>query len=295
MGRQQQQGRNDQLRYAMMSAGAATRPEREDSHRDSVTPCEGAESTPVEEGGRQGSSGLNAGASPRGGNGSGENASSGNGSSDGESQRQQDDQGSARSGREPTGARAIEGDAGGRDERSDDRGGYGQDVRRFSGDDRLAGAGRRRWRRSPQCARDVMTRSPKSVRPTDSIQQIAQLMVDEDTGIIPVVENGRLMGVVTDRDIVCRLVASGTDLKTAKASEVMTSEVECVTEGDSLQEVLQLMGQHQIRRVAVVAKDDRLVGIISMADLAREADVDESLQDAFEEISAERSFWTRMR
>lgn len=75
----------------------------------------------------------------------------------------------------------------------------------------------------------------------------------------------------------------------------MSREVECVTEDDSLQEALALMGERQIRRVAVVARDDRLVGIISLADLAREADVDERLQEAFEEISAQRSFWSRFR
>jgi len=157
------------------------------------------------------------------------------------------------------------------------------------------GNGRRRWRRTPQQACDVMTRNPKTVQPSDTLQQIAKLMVDEDTGIIPVVDGGRLVGVVTDRDIVCRALARGVDMKTAKASDVMTDDVECVTENDALDEVLRIMGQQQIRRVAVVAKDDRLVGIVSMADLAREADVDEHLQDAFEEISSERGFWSRMR
>ncbi|MDO9022215.1 MAG: CBS domain-containing protein [Deltaproteobacteria bacterium] len=155
--------------------------------------------------------------------------------------------------------------------------------------------GRRRWRHSPQTARDVMTRNPKSVRPGDPVTQIAQLMVDEDAGIIPVVDGGKLVGVVTDRDIVCRMVVAGTDPKTVKASDVMSVDVECVTERDSLHEVLQIMGEHQVRRVPVVAKDDRLVGIISMADLAREADVDEQLQGAFEEISSERNFWSQLR
>lgn len=155
--------------------------------------------------------------------------------------------------------------------------------------------GRRRWRWSPQTARDVMTRSPKSVRPGDPVTQIAQLMVDEDAGIIPVVDGGRLVGVVTDRDIVCRMVVAGTDPRTAKASDVMTVDVECVTERESLDEVLHIMGEHQVRRVPVVASGDRLVGIISMADLAREADVDEQLQGTFEEISSERSFWSQLR
>ncbi len=184
--------------------------------------------------------------------------------------------------------------------RFDDRqGSFGSGPRGHFDRDRDAqrtpGDGRRRWRRTPQQACDIMTRNPKTVRSGDTLQQIAQIMVDEDTGIIPVVDGGKLVGVVTDRDIVCRALASGADMKTAKASDVMTDDVECVTERDSLDDVLRVMGEHQIRRVAVVAKDDRLVGIISMADLAREADVDERLQDTFEEISSERGFWSRMR
>jgi CBS domain-containing protein len=182
--------------------------------------------------------------------------------------------------------------------RSDGQRPNGQRANGDNGDGRRAeaqGSRPRKWRQSPQYARDVMTRNPRTVKPTDSVQEIARLMIEEDTGIIPVVDGGRLVGVVTDRDIVCRLVAAGTDLKVAKASDVMTAEVECVTEGDSLQEVLEVMGEHQIRRVAVVGQDDRLVGIIAMADLAREADVDARLQEAFEEISAQRSFWSKMR
>ena len=75
----------------------------------------------------------------------------------------------------------------------------------------------------------------------------------------------------------------------------MTDDVECVTEQDSLHDVLRLMAEHQVRRVPVVARGDRLIGIVSMADIAREADVDEELQDTFEEISSERSFWSRLR
>ena len=75
----------------------------------------------------------------------------------------------------------------------------------------------------------------------------------------------------------------------------MTDEIECVTEQDDLSEVLRLMGEHQVRRVPVVGKNDNLVGIISMSDVAREADVDERLQDVFEEISTERRFWSQLR
>lgn len=172
----------------------------------------------------------------------------------------------------------------------EDMGGRGGESVGRSGEART-----RRWRRRAQCVSDVMTRNPKTVRPSDPVQQIAQIMIDEDTGIVPVCEDRRLIGVVTDRDIVCRLVARGIDMKSAKASDVMTTEVECVTERENLGDVLRVMSENQVRRVPVVAHGDALVGIVSMADIAREADVDEDLQDAFEDISAERSFWTRLR
>lgn len=156
--------------------------------------------------------------------------------------------------------------------------------------------GARRWRRGTARARDIMTRNPRTARPTDTVQQVSQIMVDEDCGIVPICEdNGRLLGVITDRDIVCRLIARGIDMRDARARDVMTDEVECVTEDESLTSVLRLMSEHQVRRIPVVARGDRLVGIIAMADLAREADVDEELQDTFEDISSERSFWSRLR
>jgi CBS domain-containing protein len=156
--------------------------------------------------------------------------------------------------------------------------------------------GARRWKRGTSRARDIMTKNPKSVRPTDTVQQAAQIMVDEDCGIVPVCEdNGRLLGVITDRDIVCRLIARGAEMREARARDIMTDEVECITEDETLTSVLRLMSEHQVRRIPVVARGDRLVGIIAMADLAREADVDDELQDTFEDISSERTFWSRLR
>jgi CBS domain-containing protein len=186
----------------------------------------------------------------------------------------------------PGGDRSAYGDMGA----SERRGGA---VQRTS-----AGLGERmrRWRRGAQCARDVMTKSPKAVRPSDSLQHVAQVMIDEDTGIVPVIEeDNRLVGVITDRDMVCRLIARGVDLRAAKAADAMTDDVECVTEQHSLHDVLDIMSDHQVRRVPVVARGDRLVGIISMSDIAREADVDEDLQDTFEDISSRRGFWARLR
>lgn len=154
---------------------------------------------------------------------------------------------------------------------------------------------RGRWQREPVLARDIMTRSPRTVEPGASLRDIARIMRDENTGIVPVCDrDGRLRGVVTDRDIVMRTLADREDPMAATAGDVMTDDVECVLPDEELRDVVHLMGSRQIRRIPVVERDDRLVGIISMADVATRADYDEDLQDALEDISARRSFWSRL-
>lgn len=154
---------------------------------------------------------------------------------------------------------------------------------------------RGRWKREPVLARDIMTSNPASVRPESSLRDVAKIMRDENTGIVPVCEdNGTLLGVVTDRDIVMRTLASDESPTNAVARDVMTDDVEAVTPDEELHDVVRLMGDRQVRRVPVVERGDRLVGIISMADVATRADYDEDLQDALEEISARRSFWSRL-
>lgn len=156
-------------------------------------------------------------------------------------------------------------------------------------------ARRGRWKREPVLARDIMTSNPASVRPESTLREVAKIMRAENTGIVPVCsETGALLGVVTDRDIVMRTLASDEAPDIASARDVMTDEVEAVTPDEELHDVVRLMGEHQVRRVPVVERDDRLVGIISMADVATRADYDEDLQDALEEISARRSFWSRI-
>lgn len=156
-------------------------------------------------------------------------------------------------------------------------------------------SGKRRWKREPVLAREIMTSNPEAVRPESSLRDVARIMRDENTGIVPVCSSeGKLLGVVTDRDIVMRTLADNDSPADATARDVMTADVEAVTPDEELRGVVQLMGEHQIRRVPVVERGDRLVGIISMADVATRADFDEDLQDALEEISARRSFWSKM-
>ena len=130
--------------------------------------------------------------------------------------------------------------------------------------------------------RDVMTPNPRTVAPGDSIQNAAQIMRDEDTGAVPVVENGRPVGIVTDRDIVVRAVADGQQARTV--GEIVTGSVVCATPGMSTREASQLMSDHQIRRLPVV-ENDRLVGIVSIGDLAVKEGRDSRTGDTLQSIS----------
>ena len=131
---------------------------------------------------------------------------------------------------------------------------------------------------------DLMTPDPRSLRPTDTVLLAAQAMEELNVGVIPVCEGGKLVGMVTDRDIVVRGVAQGLDAGTATLSDVMSSSVRTAREDADVEEVLGTMGQAQIRRVPVVDAQDRLIGILSLGDIAAKgpdgnADVANSLGD----------------
>ena len=140
--------------------------------------------------------------------------------------------------------------------------------------------------------RDVMTPNPRTVTPDDTIQSAARIMRDEDTGAIPVVENGRLVGIVTDRDIVVRAVAEGRDVWT-KIGDVMTTEVYSARENDFVFEAIRLMGEKQVRRVPIINETGELVGIIAMADVALETEDEREIAETLEEISSGSAFWNK--
>ncbi|WP_235907858.1 CBS domain-containing protein [Siccirubricoccus phaeus] len=123
-------------------------------------------------------------------------------------------------------------------------------------------------RRRKDCVRDVMTTEVKTVTPEDSVQQAAKLMSTEDTGALPVREGDRLVGMVTDRDLALRLVAEGRDPARTKVREVMSPELRYVFEDESLEHVAENMAEQQIRRLPVMNREKRLVGILSLGDLA---------------------------
>ena len=139
-------------------------------------------------------------------------------------------------------------------------------------------------------AREIMTKDPRTVTPDTGLQEVARLMQSEDVGIIPVVEAGgtSLLGVVTDRDIALRVVAEGKDATTTKVSDVMSKSVTTSKQDDSVDDVMELMGREQLRRIPIVDDRGALVGIVAQADVVREARNDRKAERTVEQIS-ERS------
>jgi CBS-domain-containing membrane protein len=120
--------------------------------------------------------------------------------------------------------------------------------------------------------------------PSDTVTRAAQAMDELNVGVIPVCEGDKLVGMVTDRDIVVRGVAQSFDMKTAKLADVMSTNVRCATEDQDVDEVLGEMADAQIRRLPVVDDQKRLVGIVTLGDIADKdpddsADVAASLAD----------------
>ena len=131
--------------------------------------------------------------------------------------------------------------------------------------------------------RDVMTPNPRTVSPEESIQNAARIMRDEDTGAVPVVENGRPVGMVTDRDIVVRAVADGGQLD-RPIRDIVTGHVISASPDMSTREAAELMSEHQVRRLPVV-ENERLVGIVSIGDLAVKEGKDSRTGDTLQSIS----------
>ena len=131
--------------------------------------------------------------------------------------------------------------------------------------------------------REVMTPNPQCVSPGDSIQNAARIMRDCDTGAVPVVEDGRPVGMVTDRDIVGRAVADGGQLN-RPVRDIVSGDVICVTPDMSTREAEHLMSEHQVRRLPVV-EGNRLVGIVSLGDIAVKEARDNRSGDTLEHIS----------
>jgi CBS domain-containing protein len=120
--------------------------------------------------------------------------------------------------------------------------------------------------------KDVMTQHPVCCRTSDSAQSVARALRDEDVGCLPVIadgDSGRLVGIITDRDLCCNIIAEGLDPAETAIEIVMKRNPVCCRAEQSLDACEKLMQVHQVRRVPVVDKQNRCVGMVSQADLAR--------------------------
>ena len=172
-----------------------------------------------------------------------------------------------------------------------------------------------RTSRSRLRVRDIMTRELAVATRDTPITEVARMMKDEDTGVIPVVEyisngngktteerrlntsaysHGKLLGLITDRDIVVRAVAEAKDCTSTRGEEVMTTDVYTARPHERVVEVIRKMGDKQVRRIPVVNEAGKLLGIVSMGDIAVETEADRELADALEDISRESSFWGKI-
>jgi len=140
--------------------------------------------------------------------------------------------------------------------------------------------------------RDIMTKNVKTATRDTSLKSVAAMMRDGDVGAVPVVEDGKLVGIVTDRDIVVRSVADGKNADSS-VGEAMTTELFTVKPDDYVFEAIRLMGDKQIRRIPVVNAIGELAGIIAMADVALEMEDEREIAETLEEISSGSAFWSK--
>jgi len=172
--------------------------------------------------------------------------------------------------------------------------------------------------RSRLRCRDIMTRDLAVATRDTTLPEVALMMKQEDTGVIPVVEydaqsgngrttetterkyegrnysRGKLIGLITDRDIVVRAVADNKDCASVRAEDIMSVDIHTAKPNDRVVDVIRKMGDKQVRRIPVCNDNGYLTGMISMADVAVETRQDRELSDAIEEISKGSSFWNRI-
>ncbi|MEO8649672.1 MAG: CBS domain-containing protein [Acidobacteriota bacterium] len=140
--------------------------------------------------------------------------------------------------------------------------------------------------------REIMTTQVRTATREMRLRDVAVLMRDGDMGSMPVVEHGKLVGIVTDRDIVVRSIADGRDAG-SHVGEAMTTEIFSVKPDDYVFEAIRMMGDKQVRRIPVVTDEGELAGIIAMADIALDTEDEREVAETLEEISSGSSFWNK--
>jgi CBS domain-containing protein len=138
---------------------------------------------------------------------------------------------------------------------------------------------------------EVMTRQVRVVGPDRTVREAARLMDELNVGVLPVCDGERLLGIITDRDITVRATATGKDPDAVPVREIMTEDVRWCFEDEAVEDVAQMMGDVQIRRIPVVDRNKRLVGIVALGDLAtdRARGTDEALRRISEPSEPDRT------
>jgi CBS domain-containing protein len=139
-------------------------------------------------------------------------------------------------------------------------------------------------RTPPMKLRDVMTPRPQTLGPNATIQEAARVMRDSDTGIVPIVDQGKPIGIITDRDIVVRAVAEGPGALGRPVRDLASTDLVTASPELSTRDAVRLMGEHQVRRL-LVCEDDVLVGVASIGDIAVKEGKDKRVGDTLETIS----------
>jgi CBS domain-containing protein len=143
--------------------------------------------------------------------------------------------------------------------------------------------------------REIMSTNVSSADPGTNLKEIANILKKSDIGALPLVEKatGRLVGLITDRDIVVRAVADGMDVTNTTAHEVMTTELFTGRADDFVFEAVRTMAEKQVRRVPIVDEEGILTGMVSMADIALEMEDEKEVAETLEEISSGAAFWKK--
>lgn len=135
---------------------------------------------------------------------------------------------------------------------------------------------------------EIMSKNPQSVSSNDKLSLAAEKMKKLDVGFLPVVDNGKISGVVTDRDIIIRAVANHKNPEEAKVKDCMSSKASCCFEDDDIQKAVNLMEDKQIRRLPIINRQNKLVGVVTIGDLAIQAHNQKLSGEVIEKISEHR-------
>ncbi len=142
---------------------------------------------------------------------------------------------------------------------------------------------------------EIMSKNVSTAKRDATLQEVAKLLKDNDIGILPIVEDetNKLVGLITDRDIVVRAVADGKSVTETNVGDIMTTELWTANPDDFVFKAVRIMGDKQVRRVPIIDDEGILQGIVSIADVALEMEDEREIAETLEEISSGAAFWNK--